>query len=64
LQFIIFLTLSNLNKTSNRAVTNTSYKMLENRRLLLKRLYCFFQVYGLFKKTGGFLWLGPITSTL
>jgi len=30
LQFIVFLTLSNLNKTSNRAVTNTSYKMPEN----------------------------------
>jgi len=30
LQFIVFLTLSNLNKTSNRAVTNTSYKMHEN----------------------------------
>jgi len=36
LQFIVFLTLSNLNKTSKRAVTNTFYKMHENRRVLLK----------------------------
>jgi len=36
LQFIVFLTLSNLNNTSNRAVTNTSYKMYENRCILLK----------------------------
>jgi len=28
--FIVFVTLSDLNKTSNRAVTHTSYKMLEN----------------------------------
>jgi len=35
LQFIVFLTLSNLNKTSNRAVTRT-YKMLENRCVLLR----------------------------
>jgi len=28
--FIIFVTLSNLNKTSNHAVTHTSYKMHEN----------------------------------
>jgi len=36
LQFVVFLTLSNLHKTSNRAVTNTSYKMHENRCVLLK----------------------------
>jgi len=36
LQFIVFLTLSNLNKTSNRAVTRTSYKMHENQCVLLK----------------------------
>jgi len=36
LQFIVFLTLSNLNKTSNRAVTHTSYKMHEYRCVLLK----------------------------
>jgi len=36
LQFIVFLTLSNLNKTSNRAVTYTSYKMHKNRCVLLK----------------------------
>jgi len=28
--FILFVTLSDLNKTSNRAVTHTSYKMHEN----------------------------------
>jgi len=28
--FIVFLTLSDLNKTSNRAVTHTSYTMHEN----------------------------------
>jgi len=28
--FIVFVTLSDLNKTSNRAVTHTSYKMHEN----------------------------------
>jgi len=27
---IVFVTLSDLNKTSNRAVTHTSYKMHEN----------------------------------
>jgi len=31
LQFIVFLTLINLSKTSNYAVTHTSYKMHENR---------------------------------
>jgi len=36
LQFIVFLTLSNLNKTSIRAVTHNSYKMHENRCVLLK----------------------------
>jgi len=36
LQFIVFLTLSNLNKTSKRAVTHASYKMHENRCVLLK----------------------------
>jgi len=36
LQFVVFLTLSNLNKTSNRAVTHTSYKMHENRCVPLK----------------------------
>jgi len=28
--FIVFLTLSDLNKTSNRAVTHTSFKMHDN----------------------------------
>jgi len=28
--FIVFVTLSDLNKTSNRAVTHISYKMHEN----------------------------------
>ena len=28
--FIVFVTLSDLNKTSNRAVTHTFYKMHEN----------------------------------
>jgi len=36
LQFIVFLTLSNIKKTSNCAVTNTSNKMHENRCVLLK----------------------------
>jgi len=36
LQFIVFLTLSNLHKTSNRAVTHISYKMPENQCVLLK----------------------------
>jgi len=36
LQFIVFLTLSNLNKRSNRAATHTSYKMHENRCVLLQ----------------------------
>ena len=36
LQFIVFLTLSNLNRASNYAVTHTSYKMHENRCVLLK----------------------------
>jgi len=36
LQFIVFLTLSNLYKTSSRTVTNTSYKMNENRCVLLR----------------------------
>jgi len=36
LQFIVFLRLSNLNKTSNRAVTHTSYKIHENWCVLLK----------------------------
>jgi len=38
LQFIVFSTLSNLNKTSKRAVTHTSYKMHENRCVL--RVIC------------------------
>jgi len=36
LQFIVFLRWSNLSKTLNRAVTHTSYKMHENRCVLLK----------------------------
>jgi len=36
LQFIAFVTLSDLNKTSNHAVTHTSYKMHENQCVLLK----------------------------
>jgi len=36
LQFVVFLTLSNLDKTSSHAVTITSYKMHENRCVLLK----------------------------
>ena len=36
LQFIVFLTLSNLNRASNYAVTHISYKMHENRCVLLK----------------------------
>jgi len=28
--FVVFVTLSGLNKTSNRAITDTSYKMHEN----------------------------------
>jgi len=36
LQFTVFLMLSNLNKTSNRAATQTSYKMHENRCVLLE----------------------------
>jgi len=36
IHFIVFLTLSNLNKTSNRAVTHISYKMRENRWVLLE----------------------------
>jgi len=36
LQFIVFLRLSNLNETSNRAATHTSYKMHGNRCVLLK----------------------------
>jgi len=28
--FVVFVTLSDLNKTSNRVVTHTSYKMHEN----------------------------------
>jgi len=36
LQLIVFLTLSHLSKTSNRAVTHTSYKTYENRCVLLK----------------------------
>jgi len=36
LQFVVFSSLSNLNKTSNSAVTITSYKMHENRCVLLK----------------------------
>jgi len=36
LQFIVILTLSNLNKTSNRAVTPTSYTIHGNRCVLLK----------------------------
>jgi len=40
LQFIVILTLSNLNKPSNRAVTHTSYKMHENRCVLLVMCTC------------------------
>ena len=36
LQFIVFLTISSLNKTSNRAVTNTFYKMHEHRICIYK----------------------------
>jgi len=39
LQFISFLTLRNLNKTSDRTVTHTSYKMHENRCVLLSEWY-------------------------
>jgi len=35
-QFIVFLTLSNSNKTIHRAVTHIFYKMHENRCVLLK----------------------------
>jgi len=33
--FIVFVTLSDMSKTSNRAVTHTSYKMHENSSVLL-----------------------------
>jgi len=58
LQFIIFLTLSNLKKTSNRAVIHIFYKMHENRCVLLKSemhmrlmhsLFCALQLTALIK---------------
>jgi len=38
--FIVFVTLSDLNKTSNRAVTHTSYKMHETFKCSTVRVVC------------------------